>query len=299
MAQGSRTAPAVAFAVATLGIAVFSWMDAVMKGLSLAIGTYNALFWRGLASVAISGAAYAFLRAPWPTRAAMRLHVIRGVVSTAMAVLFFWGLARVPMAQAIALAFIAPLIALFLAAVILKETIGRTTIVASAIAFAGVVTILIGQWRSELGPDALRGALAVLASAICYAFNIILMRAQSLVADVIEVTFWQSLIVTACLTLAAPWFAVLPRVEHAPAIGLAALFVTLSLALLSWAYARGEASYLAPSEYTAFVWASALGFVVFGEHLSPWTVTGALLIVVGCALAARRSPPPPVSEGVL
>ena len=48
--------PAVPFAVATLGIALFSAMDALMKGLSLAIGTYNALLWRTLAGAAIGGA---------------------------------------------------------------------------------------------------------------------------------------------------------------------------------------------------------------------------------------------------
>ena len=54
MDRKARTA-LTAFAVATLGIAVFSAMDAVMKGLSLAIGAYNALLWRSFAGVAITG----------------------------------------------------------------------------------------------------------------------------------------------------------------------------------------------------------------------------------------------------
>ena len=52
----------------------------------------------------------------------------RGVIVTVMAVLFFWGIGRVPLAQAIALTFIAPLIALLLAAVFLGERIGRRSI---------------------------------------------------------------------------------------------------------------------------------------------------------------------------
>ena len=82
-----------------------------------------------------------------------------------MAMLFFWGLALVPLAQAIALAFIAPLIALFLAAIVLGESIPRRTVAASLIAFAGVLLIFIGQAQADLGREALLGSLAILASA--------------------------------------------------------------------------------------------------------------------------------------
>lgn len=285
-------APATAFAVAVLGIAIFSTMDAVMKGLSLAIGAYTTLVWRSLAGTLLSGALYAGVRRGWPSGRAMRLHLIRGAVSAVMAVTFFWGLARVPMAQAIALAFIAPLIALFLAAVILGERIGRATLVASAVAFAGVATIMVGQARAELGRETFDGSCAVLASAVCYAFNIILMRAQSLVAQPAEVAFWQSLIVAICLGAAAPWFAAPPPAAAVPMILLAAVLATISLLLLSWAYAHGEASYLAPTEYTSFAWASLFGWAVFHERLSLWTLAGAALIVGGCLIAARGKPQP-------
>jgi S-adenosylmethionine uptake transporter len=53
------------------------------------------------------------------------------------------------------------------------------------------------------------------------------------------------------------------------------LLSTLSLLLLSWAYARAEASYLAATEYTAFLWAALFGWLVFGEHLSAFTLAGA------------------------
>lgn len=280
--------PLAAFAVATLGIAVFSAMDAVMKGLVIALGAYTTMFWRSLAGTAISGALYAAGRGGRPTRAAMRVHLVRGAVSTVMAVTFFWGLARVPMAQAIALAFIAPLIALFLAAVLLKERVGRAAIVASLMALAGVAIILAGQARLRMGPDAFEGALAILFSAVCYAYNIILMRQQALIAGPIEIAFFQSLIVATMLAAGAPWFAEVPALGHAPALIGAAALATLSLLLLSWAYARGEASYLAPTEYTGFLWAALFGFVAFGERVSPYTLAGAALIIAGCVIAARR-----------
>lgn len=280
----------LAFAAAAGGILVFSVMDAVMKGLVLAIGVYAAMFWRTLAGVVLSGGLYAAMRRRPPTRAAMRLHVVRGLVATLMALTFFWGLARVPMAQAIALAFVAPILSLLLAAVILKERVPRGSLVACALAAAGVATILAGQARAELGAEALAGTVAILVSAVAYAFNIILMRAQSQVASPAEVAFWQNLVVTACLSAAAPWLLTVPPAIHAPAIIGAAALATISMLLLSWAYAHGPASYLAPSEYTSFVWAAMLGWLVFGETLSLWTVGGAILIVGGSIAAARCAP---------
>jgi S-adenosylmethionine uptake transporter len=71
-------------------------------------------------------------------------------------------------------------------------------------------------------------------------------------------------------------------------IVVACLMSTAGTLLFAWAYARGEATYLAATEYSAFLWASALGWLVFGERLSLYTLAGAVLIVGGCLVAARR-----------
>ncbi|MDQ8756708.1 DMT family transporter [Sphingosinicella sp. LHD-64] len=279
---------AIPFAVATLGIALFSTMDAVMKHLVLAIGTYNALLWRTMAGAVLGGAVFFALGKGWPARAVLRLHLIRGVLSAVMALLFFWGLARVPLAQGVALAFVAPLIALYLAAVILKEKIARRAVFASLFGFAGVLVILAGQAEAELGPEALHGALAILASAALYAYNIILMRQQAQVAEPMEVAFFMSAIMTSCFLLASPVLAEMPPVAELPAVMGAAALAFFSLMCLSWAYARAEAQYLAPVEYTAFVWASLFGFLVFAEPVQPLTLLGAAMIVAACLAAARR-----------
>jgi S-adenosylmethionine uptake transporter len=285
-----KRSPAFAFAIGALGIALYSAMDAVMKLLTLQLGTYNALFWRIFVTLILAGMIYAALRPARPSRAAMRLHAVRGVVSAVMAVLFFWGLARVPMAQAIALTYIAPLLAQFLAAVLLKEQLSRAAIGASLVASLGVGVILLGQAQAELGEEALLGAIAILCSAVCYAWNIILMRQQSLVAKPAEVAFYQSIFVVASLALAAPWLATVPPAAQVPPVLLAASLGGVSLALLSWAYARAPASYLAPTEYTSFLWAALFGWLIFDEGLSLYTLAGAALIVGGCIAAARRKP---------
>ena len=284
-----RHDPLTAFFVGVIAIALFSGMDAVMKGLVLAIGTYTTMFWRNLVGIVVSGALYLPSVRAWPPASTMKIHVARGVLSTVMGFLFFWGIGRVPLAQAIALAFISPLVALYLAAAFLHEKVGPRTVAASFVAFSGVLVILYGQAQADLGPEALLGSAAILASALCYAVNIILMRRQSLVAAPLEIVFYQSVIVVATLALALPFAGLsLPPAGEWPELLLAAALAISSLMLLSWAYARAQASYLATTEYTAFLWAALFGWLLFGEPLSAWTVFGAVLIVAGCILAARR-----------
>jgi S-adenosylmethionine uptake transporter len=279
--------PVKAFAVALAAVATLSIMDAVMKGLVIAIGIYAVSVWRAAANLLFSAVMYLPHRPAVPIRRLLQIHVLRGAIVTLMAFLFFWGIGRVPLAQAIALTFIAPLIALLLAGMFLGETIGGRSIAGSIAAFAGVVLIVVAQLRAELGPDALLGSGAILASALCYAGNIVLMRRQALAARPLEINFYQAVTVTALWLAALPFFGVPTWPVHDwPAILVASLLSTAGGLLFSWAYARAEASYLAVTEYSAFLWASALGWLVFHERLGPFTVVGAVMIVGGCLLAS-------------
>jgi len=282
----------VAFGIASFGIALFAGMDAVMKGLTLEIGVYNALFWRGLAGIGISGVAFWIQGPRWPEWTIMKVHLTRGCISGMLAFLFFWGLSRVPLAQGTALSFIAPIASLFLAAFVLGEKIHRKTIIASIVAFSGVLTIIAGPLHRGGNAETLMGSLAILAAALCYAWNIVLMRQQAQIASPQEATFFQSLIMTAVLGVGSPFLAVAPDQTQIPAILGAAALATGSLMLLSWAYARAEASYLSATEYTAFIWASIFGFIFFSETVSLYTLLGAAIIVAGCVLAAQRRPQP-------
>ena len=283
--------PVQAFLAALAAVGILSVMDAVMKALVLAIGIYAVSIWRSVVGFILSGSLYLPRRLPWPSRSTLRIHVARGVIVTVMAFLFFWGIGRVPLAQAIALTFIAPLIALMLAALFLHEKIGGRSIGGSVAAFAGVLVIVLGQARAELGPDVLMGSVAIIGSALCYACNIVLMRHQALAAKPLEITFFQS------LTVLVLWLAVIPfaGLPDWPSdywwtwIVIAAAMSTAGAMLFAWGYARAEASYLAVTEYSAFLWAAALGWIVFQEPVSLYTVAGAGMIVGGCIIAARST----------
>src|SRR6185369_14502285 len=101
-------------------------------------------------------------RRSWPSSSTLKIHVSRGIIVTVMAFLFFWGIGRIPLAQAIALTFIAPLIAMILASAFLHERIGRRSIAGALLAFGGVLVIVFGQASAKLGPDVLLGTIAIL-----------------------------------------------------------------------------------------------------------------------------------------
>lgn len=285
--SASPRAAAIPFAVCCLGVALFSVMDAAMKGLGLAIGLYNALFWRAVAGTLLGLALMLATRQRWPARAVLRIHLLRGVVVAFMAALFFWAILRLPLAEAIALSFIAPLIALYLAAWLLKETVGGRAIGASLLGLVGVAVILSGRLQGRYEPDALLGALAVMGSAVLFAWNLIIQRRQAQLASPIEVAFFQHLVMLGVFALAAPFWAIVPPAGAVPLVLLAAALAFTSLAALAWAYARAEAQRLIPVEYSAFVWAAIIGWLAFGEPLTLTTVAGALLIIAACLIAAR------------
>jgi S-adenosylmethionine uptake transporter len=285
----TREHHAAPFLAAILGIALFSLMDGLMKSASIAIGAYSAMWVRSVFGVAIMFPLWKLGGGTWPDRPALKLHALRGTISAGMATTFFWGLVRMPMAEAIALSFIAPLIALYLAAVMLGEQIERRAIIGSLLGFGGV--LVIGAVRLDAGgfsPDAIWGIAAILVSAVLYAFNLIFQRKQAQLASPQEVALFQMGFSGLVLTLAAPFLLVLPQIGTTYEIAGSAALAAVSLMLLSWGYGRAEAQALLPIEYTAFIWAALLGWWMFGEAVTWATVAGVALIVAGCLIAARK-----------
>ncbi len=285
----TRSHPALPFLAAAGGVAAFSVMDALMKGASIAAGVYNALFFRSLFGAALMLPLWRLAGGRWPQAAVFKVHMLRSAVVAGMAWLFFWGLVRLPMAEAIAISFIAPLIALFLAAALLGERIQPRAITASLLGLAGV--LVIGAARLGGGSrDAASawGAGAILGSAVLYAWNLVIQRQQAQLAGPREIALFQNLGVAAILGLLAPWLAEVPAAPALRDIAAGALLAAIALMLLSWAYARAEAQVLVAVEYTAFGWAALMGWLWFGETV-PWpTVAGVALIVIGCWIAARK-----------
>ena len=282
-------------AVAAIGL--LSWMDAFMKSAALAVGAYSALLLRAPIGFGIAAPAWALSGGRWPAREILNIHVIRGIVVAAMAFLFFFGLTLLPLAQAIAISFVAPLIALFLASVLLGEQIGRQAIIGALLGLGGVLVILAGKiWRETMSEGAPLGIAAVLGSAVLYAWNLVLQRQQALVAKPLEVATFQNAITFLVLAGFAPFFLHLPSGGEWRDIVVSALLSLSGALLFTWGYARAETQRLAPLEYTGFLWAALFGWLFFGETVTGATTAGAALIVAGCWVATRRSQAPPPAQ---
>lgn len=284
--------PFIPFMVAAAGVGTFSLMDAAMKDLALSIGAYNAVMWRNTVGALLMGVLFVATRQKWPPVHLLKIHLWRSIVVAVMAVSFFWSLTKLPLAEAIGLSFIAPVIALYLAAVMLKETIGKEAIWASLAGLGGVAIIMAGRLSGHYTMDHIWGAAAVLFSAVVFAYNLILARQQAQVAGPIEIAFFQNLFVALTLGFAAPWFLQPIGMSDAPMVGASAALAVISLLLLSWAYARAEAQILIPVEYTAFVWAAFFGWLFFAEPVTLPVLLGTALIVGGSLIAARAKPVP-------
>jgi S-adenosylmethionine uptake transporter len=285
--------PLLPFVITLAAVALYSLMDALMKGAAIAVGAYSALLLRCALGTLLIGPVWLATRAGWPSKSVMRLYLLRAVVGSGMAFTFFWGLERIPLAEGIALSFVAPLIALYLAAIVLGERISRSAIGASLLGLVGVTVIAF----ERVGPgtpanaDATWGVASILLSSVLYAWNLILQRQQSLVAKPVEIATFQNAGMGLVLLLFAPWMFEMPELGTWPVIGVSAVLAVVAVLLLSWAYARAEAQALVPLEYSGFLWAALFGWLLFDETLRVAVLLGAGLIVAACWIAAPRKHP--------
>lgn len=288
--SGTRLAPILA---TLAGLASYGVMDGLMKAGAIALGAYGATFWRNLIGIAVMMPFWLARRrrhnaSPWPSAAIWRLHIVRAATSALMAILFFYGTVTTPLAEAMALSFLAPLVALFLAALLLGEKVGKAAYAGSLLALGGVGVIAAGKVGAHHSPGAFHGMLAILASAVLYAGQLILQRKQAQVTAPEDIAFFQTLLIASILGCGAWWLAPIPVGGQWLLLGSAAFFSVLSLMLVGWAYARAETSVLVPLEYTAFIWAAIYGWSVFGEPVGWRTLAGVALIVTGCLVAVRH-----------
>ncbi|MEL7188024.1 MAG: DMT family transporter [Pseudomonadota bacterium] len=279
---------AILFALA--GVGFLSLMDAFMKEAALVAGAYTATLLRSAAATAFIGPVWALRRPKWPSWPVMKLHLERGIISAFMALSFFYALTKLPLAEAIALSFIAPLLALYLARILLGEEIKRAAILASILGFIGTLIIVGGRiGDGAFDEDAALGLAAMAFSALLYAYNFIVIRRQSQIAGPIEIATFHSGIGGLVMLVFAPLLWATPPVTIASDIAAAGLLTVLGAMAIAWAYARAEAQTLVPIEYSGFLWASLFGWLFFKEGVTVTTLIGTALIVSGCLIAARTS----------
>lgn len=278
-------------AVALLGVGFLSLMDAFMKEAALAVGAYSAAVLRSAMGAAMVVPIWLARGGRWPQRRVLKVHVRRGLVTTFMALTFFYAITKLPLAETIAISFVAPVISLYLAALILGERIERKAIVAAVLGLVGTLVIVGGRIGSrDMSGETALGLAAILFSAVLYAYNLVLARQQAQLAKPLEIASFHSGMSALVLGLAAPFLLVLPDGPTTMSIAAAAFLTVCGAIALAWAYARAEAQVLVPMEYSGFLWAVLFGWLFFREPVTATTVAGTALIVGGCWIAARKRP---------
>lgn len=280
------------YAAAALGVAFLSLMDAFMKEAALATGTYTATVLRSLFGAAVIAPFWLWGRSGWPDKPTLKLHIERGIISALMALSFFYAITKLPLAEAIAISFIAPLLALYFARVLLGEVIQSKAILASLLGFLGTLVIIGGKiGQGEFNNDIALGLAALIFSALLYAYNFIVIRKQSQLAGPVEVATFHSGVGGVLLLLGAPFLATPIETEALLPLVAAGLLTVAGAMAFAWGYARAEAQALVPIEYTGFLWASLLGWAFFREAVTLPTIVGTVLIVTGCWIATRKTRP--------
>ena len=271
------------------GIAMLSLMDAFIKSAALAHGAYMAAILRVGIAFGLSAPFWLALGPKWPERKVLKVHLKRGIVGAAMALTFFVALTKLPLAETIAISFVAPIISLYLAAILLGETIRPRAIWGAMLGLVGVLVIVGGKFgRGNLDSETLVGLAAIGVSALLYAWNLVIQREQALVAKPLEVTTFYMGIAGLCYLLAAPWLFEMPPIAELGDVSVAAVLTVAGALTMAWAYARAEAQVLVPLEYSGFLWAMLFGWLLLHETVTWTAIAGAGLIVAGCWIATTR-----------
>lgn len=273
-AAHARRSRAVALMLAAVGL--FALMDAGLKLLSTHYPPFQVAALRGASSLPL---VLAWALATVPARSLWRvrwsLHVLRGVLGIAMMASFVYALRSLPLSTAYSIFFIAPLLITALSVPFLGEQVGPRRWIAIAIGLVGVLVVLRPTGEGVLS----LAGLAVLLAALGYAVSAITVRVLARTDSTQAMVVW----LMALMALGAgalAWQDWVPlRLEHAWIIAGIGLGGALGQVAITEAFRLGEASLIAPLEYTALVWGVSLDLALWGVLPDGVTWVGAGIIV--------------------
>jgi drug/metabolite transporter (DMT)-like permease len=257
-------------------VLMFSIMDTIMKLLAAEFPAMQVAALRSLASlplvclyVAWRGGFATILRVRWP------LHLLRAAIGVLMLALFAYGVRGLSLAEAYSIFFIGPILITALSVFVLKERVNGARWVAIAVGMAGVLVVL----RPSGAGFFTLGGLGVLAAAVFYAVSAVTGRVLARSDSGEQMVFWLMLMMAIGATaLAAPaWVAVETR--HLPLLAGLAVSGFLAQLAITEAFSHGEASVVAPFEYTALACGVTIDWLLWKTLPDQYTLIGAAIII--------------------
>ena len=266
-------------------VALFALMDAGLKLLSPHYPPLQVATLRGLSSLPLvlvwvlcTARLGSLLRVHWP------LHLLRGALGIGMMFGFVYGLRTMPLSTAYAITFIAPMLVTAMAVPFLGEKVGPRRWTAIAIGLVGVLVVLRPTGEGVLTT----AGFAVLVAALGYAVSAITVRVLARTDSTQAITFWLlALMALGAGALAWPDWVPL-RAEHAWIVGGIGIAGAIGQYAITEAFRLGEASLIAPLEYTALVWGVALDLALWGVLPDAITWLGAAIIIASGLYLIRR-----------
>jgi len=206
----------------------------------------------------------------------LRLHALRGMLGIMMLATYSYGLRRLPLSEAYSIFFVAPLLITMLASPILGEHVDGRRWIAIAFGFAGALIVL-----RPTGSGALTlSGLSILVCAIGYSLLSITVRVLSRTDTTQSMVFWLMIFIAlGAGTLALPgWRPIQPG--HWIVIAGISVSGSLGQWAVTEAFRHGQASFIAPFEYTALVWGVTLDWTLWRTLPGPMTFAGAAVIIL-------------------
>lgn len=286
--RSSLDRPLAGIACKVAASLLFSLMFAAIRWLGPYFPIGEIVFFRSLFGIPVIVAA-AFAMGGPSLLATKRIdsHALRSIAGTISMFCNFAAYIYLPLADATAIGFAAPLFVVILAALVLSERVHAYRWSAVVIGFVGVV--IIAGPEAGMSRAALYGALFALAGAGLTALAMIFLRRMSAHEHSITIAFYYTLTSTAVslTTLFLGWN--VPTSAEALVLVLIGLTGGVGQLFLSFSYRYGEASVLAPFDYTAMLWAVLLGYFFFGElpAVQVW-LGGAVVTAAGLLILWRE-----------
>ena len=216
-----------------------------------------------------------------PTRPV--LHLTRSALMLVATTLFFASLRYLPLADAVAINFVAPLLVTALSIPMLKEQVGIRRWLAILVGFGGVLVII----RPGMGVMHWAAVLP-LCTAVCYAFHQILTRIAARTDDTQTSLFWTSASGVVVSTLAVPFFWQTPTlIEWVMMVALGTVY-GLGHYLLIRGLEIAPASKLSPFLYTQIIWAILFGSIFFDNFPDGATLIGGAIVISSGLYIWRR-----------
>ena len=209
-------------------------------------------------------------------------HILRTLFLIAAMTLYFLAIARIPLATAVSTYFVAPIIAVLLSVVILRERLTVRKVLSLVLGFVGSMIIL------QPGGSTDPGILLALGSGVCFAFYMIATRQAAQESDPIKTLAFQCVVGTVLLTPQAVLSWSVPAWNDLLFFAGLGLFSAVSHILSITAFRSASASTLAPLVYLELIGTVLVGYLAFGEIPGSSTILGAGCIVLAGLLLLQR-----------